>query len=148
MKNRIVTQPAESQLAAADEEKRRRRGGRPKLDAAEQRALRVGVPLNAAEFAAITERAKRHNMSSAHFLRHLGLNRRLPRPIPAINFESHRELGELTHVLRDTVRFAQSRCEVFDWQSVERLLSAVQEVRRALLLGGENNGDYENNYGS
>ncbi len=71
------------------------RGGRPRLEDAERRDLRIGVPVNEEEDDAIGDKAKLAHMRKGAFLRHLGLGKQMHRPVPAINYRAYRQLGRL-----------------------------------------------------
>jgi hypothetical protein len=71
------------------------RGGRPRLEDAERRDLRIGVPVNEEERNIIDGKAKLAHMKNGFFLRHLGLGKQMHRPVPAINYRAYRQLGRL-----------------------------------------------------
>ena len=73
----------------------RAHGGRPKLEDADRRDRRIGVPVNQHEEDAIGEKAKLAHMRKGVFLRHLGLGKHIRRPVPTINYCAYRQLGRL-----------------------------------------------------
>ncbi|MGB7922328.1 MAG: hypothetical protein WCF57_03705 [Pyrinomonadaceae bacterium] len=116
------------------EPRRKRRGGRPELDEAQRRSKRIGVPVNREEEAAISSRAKIYHMTNAFFLRYLGLNRRLPRPIPSINYIAHRDLGRMAANLNQLIMLINSGRQVeISREFAQRLYDLLQSVRRSLL---------------
>jgi hypothetical protein len=119
------------------------RGGRPKADENELRAGRIGVSVNKEEEAVIAKKAAAHHMSKAFFLREAGLDHRMRRPIPAINFEAHRDLGRMAANLNQLVMIINSGKNVgLNAESVQRLYELLQSTRRALLKGDDD--DREN----
>ncbi len=118
------------------------RGGRPKLDETELRAGRIGVSVNEEEDSIIGDKAATYHMSKAFFLRQLGLGHKMRRPIPAINFAAHRELGKIGVNLNKLVMLINEGRQVgINAESLERVHELVQSTRRAL-LGGED-GDWK-----
>jgi hypothetical protein len=116
------------------EPRRKRRGGRPELDKAQRRSKRIGVPVNREEEMIISSRAKIYHMTNAFFLRYLGLNRRLPRPIPSINYTAHRDLGRIAANLNQLIMLINSGRQVgISREFAQQLYDLLQSMRRSLL---------------
>jgi hypothetical protein len=116
----------------------RRRSGRPQLDDNERRVHRIGVPANKREMKAITERAASHRMKPAVFLRHIGLGRKLPRPVPAINSRAYRRLGRMGAYLKQILsNMNLGEHGIITEELAEQMFEELRAVRRLLVLGGE-----------
>ena len=114
----------------------RGRGGRPRLEDVGRRGHRIGVPVNSEELILITGRAAKHHMKNAAFLRHVGLGRKLPRAIPAINFRAYRRLGRLgANVNQILMRMISGDRAGLTNGLAEQILDELRVVRRLLVLG-------------
>lgn len=124
------------------------RGGRPALEQSELRSIRIGVSVNPEEAKAIDEKAAVYHMRRAFFLRELGLGHRMRRPIPAINYRSHRMLGHMARTLNRLVILAEAgRLTGVRSEFARHIYDELQAVRRALLLG-EGEDDSEDQQGA
>lgn len=110
-------------------------GGRPRLKDADKRSHRIGVPLNSEELMIITERAAKHRMKNAAFLRHIGLGRKLPRPVPAINFRAYRRLGRMGAGINQLLRMSQEKRFALTSRLAQQILDELLGVRRLLITG-------------
>lgn len=73
-------------------------------------------------------------MTKTQFFRHLGLGCRLPQPIPAINYEAHRNLGRMAADLNQVVRLiCDGKCDGINPEFARQLYEEMQAVRRLLL---------------
>lgn len=123
------------------------RGGRPALDEVDRRSRRIGVSVNEEEESVIGNKAKTYHMSKAFFLREIGLGHRMRRPIPAINFEAHRDLGRMGVNLNQIIMLINSGKNVgINPEFAQRLYDLLQSTRRALLRGDDC--DWENQQGT
>jgi hypothetical protein len=117
---------------------RNARGGRPRLEDAERRDLRIGVPVNEYEDDAIDEKAKLAHMKKGAFLRHLGLGKHIHHPVPAINYRAYRQLGRLavdfSYALM-LLEAGQSIC--IDRQLVIKVLDEILHLGEQLIKGEE-----------
>ena len=113
----------------------RRRGGRPRLEDADRRGHRIGVPVNGEELALITGRAVRHHMKNAAFLRHVGLGRKLPRAVPAINFRAYRRLGRLSARVNQILCMNREDRACLTGELAQQILDELRVVRRLLVTG-------------
>jgi len=136
--------PGEKRKGQSKSRTKAGRGGRPKLDDAERRSRMIGVPVNDDEYEAIGGKAKVHHMTRAFFLRHIGLGYRMRRPIPAINYLAHRNLGRMAANLNRVIVLINLGKPVgINKEFAEQLYELVQSVRRNLLgvEGDDNKGD-------
>lgn len=114
----------------------RRRGGRPRLSAGDRRAGRISVPVNREEADAIERRGRAVHMKKGVFLRHLGLGKQLPPPVPAINYRAYRQLGRLAADFSYALTLIESGDSVgIDRQLAERILDALRHVEELLMKG-------------
>jgi hypothetical protein len=72
-----------------------RRAGRPRLGD-DQRTGRISVPVSREEVDVIERRGRAVHMKKSAFFRHLGLGKRIRRPVPAINYRAYRQLKRLS----------------------------------------------------
>lgn len=113
----------------------RGRGGRPRLEDADRRGHRIGVPVNGEELTLITERAARHHMKNAAFLRHVALGRKLPRAVPAINFRAYRRLGRLSASVSRILCMNREERACPAGGIAQQILDELRLVRRLLVTG-------------
>ena len=113
----------------------RGRGGRPRLEDADRRGHRIGVPVNDEELALIVERATKHHMNNAAFLRHVGLGRKLPRAVPAINFRAYRRLGRMGAGINQLLRMNREDRACLTGGLAQQILDELRVVRRLLVTG-------------
>src|SRR3982750_4912167 len=71
----------------------RHRGGRPRLEDNDRRMERISVPVSREESDTIERKGRAVHMKKGVFLRHLGLGKQLPRPVPSVNYRAYRQLG-------------------------------------------------------
>jgi hypothetical protein len=110
------------------------RGGRPRLGDEERRTVRINVPLNQEEKSVIIVKATTYRMSGAFFLRRLGLGHRMRRPLPAINIEAYRELGNMAVNLNQIVVLSsKGRESGITPEFAQQLYDLLQTTRRALM---------------
>ena len=113
------------------------RGGRPRLEEAERRDGRIGVPVNEHEGLVIEEKAKLAHFKKGAFLRHLGLGKQIHRPVPAINYRAYRQLGRLVADFSYALALVEAGRGIgIDRQLAERILDEIRRVQD-LLLNGE-----------
>lgn len=114
----------------------RRRGGRPRLDDADRRTERISVPVSREEAEVIESRGRTVHMKKGGFLRHLGLGKRIRRPVPAINYRAYRHLGRLAADFSYALLLVESGQSVgIDRQLAEGILDALRQVEELLLKG-------------
>jgi len=76
--------------------KKQNRNGRPKLAPESVRTKTIGVRVNPAELDELGKKAEVMGVLPAHYLRIVGLAKRLPPPpVPAVNREEYARLGRL-----------------------------------------------------
>lgn len=116
----------------------RRKGGRPRLDPASVRAVTIGVRVSPPELAALQAKAVHMGMTTAQWLRHAALDRRLPpAPVPAINREEYAELARLSANLNQLAWHANRGEPVsVDVHLLDRLSTEVRRLRLALIGAG------------
>jgi hypothetical protein len=77
-------------------------------------------------------------MCKSVFLRHLGLVRRLPKPVPAINFRAYRRLGRMGGCLNQLLARGNPELDGgLTREFAELLLEELQTLRRALVTSEE-----------
>jgi hypothetical protein len=119
-----------------DEPTGRARGGRPRLEAAERRDLRIGVPVNEHENFAIDEKAKFAHMKKGVFLRYLGLGKQIHHPVPAINYRAYRQLGRLAADFRYVLILIEAGNSIgIDRQLVTKVLDEIHHLGNQLMKG-------------
>lgn len=112
------------------------RGGRPRLDENARRSGRISVPVNRDEEETIERKAQAIHMKKGAFLRHLGMNRRTPRPVPAINFRAYRQLGRLSGNFNQLVLHINAGKSIgISHEFAARILDEIRETQRLLLKG-------------
>lgn len=112
------------------------RGGRPRLEDAERRDFRIGVPVNEHEDGAIDEKAKLAHMKKGAFLRHLGLGKHLHHPVPAINYRAYRQLGRLAADFSYALILIDAGRSVgIDRQLIMRILDEIRCTQDQLMKG-------------
>ncbi len=112
------------------------RGGRPRLEDAERRDGRIGVPVNEHEDDAISEKAKLVHMKRGTFLRHIGLGKHLHRPVPAINYRAYRQLGRLAADLSYALILIDANKNIgIDRQITVQLLDELRQTQELLMKG-------------
>jgi hypothetical protein len=112
------------------------RGGRPRLEDAERRDLRIGVPVNEEERNAIDGKAKLAHMRNGTFLRHLGLGKQMHRPVPAINYRAYQQLGRLAADFSYALLLIhEGRSIGIDRQLAERILDELRHLEDLLVKG-------------
>lgn len=113
-----------------------RRAGRPRLGDADRRTGRISVPVSLEEEAMIESRGRAVHMKKGAFLRHLGLGKRIRRPVPAINYRAYRQLGRLAADFSYALILVESGRSVgIDRQLAERILDALRHVEELLVKG-------------
>lgn len=114
------------------------RPGRPRIDPALRRELRVTVQVTATELEEIDRRATQLSLSRSTYLQRAALARPLPRPVPPINREQWVELARLAANLNQIAHAinAGTAPPVFEAASLRRLEELLIAVRAALLGGG------------
>lgn len=119
--------------------------GRPRLKDEARRTRQIGVSVNLEEEETIDARAGRYHLTSAAYLRRLGMGHRLPRPIPAINYEDHQSLAAMAGDLSVLSEGAKAGQVVgVSGEFLARVYDLLQRVRLALLTGGAD-GDHQVN---
>jgi hypothetical protein len=114
----------------------RHRGGRPRLDEGDRRSGRISVPVSQEESDVIERRGRTVHMKKGVFLRHLGLGKQLPRPVPAINYRAYRQLGRLAADFSYVLMLIDSDESVgIDRQLAERILDKLCHVEELLMKG-------------
>lgn len=114
----------------------RHRGGRPRLNEGDRRAGRISVPVNQEEADAIERRGRAVHMKKGVFLRHLGLSKQLPPPVPSINYRAYRQLGRLAADFSYALTLIESGQSVgIDRQLAERILDTLRHVEELLMKG-------------
>ncbi len=114
------------------------RVGRPRLEDFERRTGRIGVPVNKDEEVIIGDKAKLVHMKKGAFLRHLGLSKRIRRPVPAINYRAYRQLGRLAADFSHALMLVESGdSAVIDRQLAERILDEIRHVENLLMSGDQ-----------
>lgn len=114
------------------------RGGRPRLEDAERRDLRIGVPVNEEERNAIDGKAKLAHMRKGAFLRHLGLGKQMHRPVPAINYRAYRQLGRLAADFSYALILIDAGRSIgIDQQLVMQILGEIHRTQDPLMKGGQ-----------
>jgi hypothetical protein len=114
------------------------RGGRPKLEDSDRRGRRIGVPVSDREDNAIGARAKLAHMKKGVFLRHLGLGKNIPRPVPAINYRAYRQLGRLAADFSYALMLLDAgKSAGFDRQLVVQILAEIRSTQDQLMKGAE-----------
>jgi hypothetical protein len=112
------------------------RGGRPRLEDAERRDLRIGVPVNEHEDGAIDEKAKLAHMKKGAFLRHLGLGKHIHHPVPTINYRAYRQLGRLAADFRYALILIDAGNNIgIDRQLVTKVLDEIHRLGNQLMKG-------------
>lgn len=112
------------------------RGGRPALDDSERRDKRIGVPVNEEEDAVISAKAAQARRTKADFLRHVGLGRRIPRPVPGINYRAYRQLGRLAADFSYAIALLDDGYGVgIDRHLAERVIDEISRIGDLLLRG-------------
>lgn len=119
-----------------DASARNARGGRPRMEDAERRDLRIGVPVNEHEDGAIDGKAKLAHMKKGAFLRHLGLGKHIHHPVPAINYRAYRQLGRLAADFSYALMLAEAGKSVgIERQSVIKVLDEIHHLGNQLMKG-------------
>ena len=114
----------------------RRRGGRPRLSDSDRRAGRISVPVSREEADVIERRGRAVHMKKGVFLRHLGLGKRIRRPVPAINYRAYRQLGRLAADFSYALTLMESGQRVgIDRQLAVQILEALRHVDRSIRSG-------------
>lgn len=112
------------------------RGGRPKLEDADRRDRRIGVPVNQYEEDAIGDKAKLAHMRKGVFLRHLGLGKHIHRPVPTINYRAYRQLGRLAAKFSYALILLDSDKSIgIDRQLVSEVLDEIRHLENLLIKG-------------
>lgn len=112
------------------------RGGRPRLEVAERRDGRIGVPVNEHEDRAIDDKAKLAHFKKGAFLRHLGLGKQIHRPVPAINYRAYRQLGRLAAGFSYALTLVEEGKSVgIDRQLVTKILDEIHQLGNQLMKG-------------
>lgn len=112
------------------------RGGRPRLEDAERRDLRIGVPVNEEERNIIDGKAKLAHMRNGAFLRHLGLGKQMHRPVPAINYRAYRQLGRLAADFSYALMLVEGGKSVgIDPQLAMQILNEIRSTQHQLMKG-------------
>src|SRR5829696_200509 len=112
------------------------RGGRPRLEDAERRDLRIGVPVNEEERNAINGKAKLAHMRNGAFLRHLGLGKQMHRPVPAINYRAYRQLGRLAADFSYALTLIDAGTSIgIDRQLIMQILDELRCTQDQLMKG-------------
>jgi len=112
------------------------RRGRPKLEDADRRDRRIGVPVNQHEENAIGEKAKLAHMREGVFLRHLGLGKHIHRPVPAINYRAYRQLGRLAADFSYALILLDAGKSIgIDRQLVTKILDEIHHLENLLMKG-------------
>jgi hypothetical protein len=112
----------------------RRCGGRPRLGDDDRRTGRISVPVSREEADVIERRGRAVHMKKAVFLRHLGLSKRIHRPVPAINYRAYRQLGRLAADFSYVLTLMESGQRVgIDRQLAERILDTLRHVEESLV---------------
>jgi hypothetical protein len=112
------------------------RGGRPRMEDAERRDLRIGVPVNEHEDGAIDGKAKLAHMKKGAFLRHLGLGKHIHHPVPAINYRAYRQLGRLAADFSYALMLLESGNSIsIDQQLVIKVLDEIHHLGNQLMKG-------------
>lgn len=116
--------------------KKQNRNGRPKLAPESVRNKTIGVRVNPAELEALEEKAKIMGVLPAHYLRIVGLAKRLPPPpVPAVNREEYARLGRLSGNLNQLAQ-AVNRGEVTELNQplLFELKQEVSLLRLSLIM--------------
>lgn len=114
----------------------RRRGGRPRLEEGDRRTERISVPVNREEADEIERKGRAVHMRKGVFLRHLGLGKLIPRPIPAINYRAYRQLGRLAVDFSYALMLIEAGDDAgVDRQLAERILDTLRRVQELLMEG-------------
>jgi hypothetical protein len=112
------------------------RGGRPRLEDADRRDRRIGVPVNQHEEDAIDDKAKLAHMRKSVFLRHLGLGKHIHRPVPAINYRAYRQLGRLAANFSYALTLLDAGKRIgIDRQLVLEVLDEIRHLENLLMKG-------------
>jgi hypothetical protein len=112
----------------------RRSGGRPRLGDDHRRTGRISVPVSREEEDVIESRGRAVHMKKSVFLRHLGLGKRIRRPVPAINYRAYRQLGRLAADFHYVLTLMESGQRVgIDRQLAERILNTLRHVEELLV---------------
>lgn len=115
-------------------QKHRWRHGRPKLDEQTVRHCTLRLRVNAAELAAIQEKANEMNMPVGSWLRHAALARQLPaRPVPAINRDAYTALGKIGSNINQLARLAHQGKAPLATQPLEELEELLRKIKLSLL---------------
>lgn len=119
--------------------KKQNRNGRPKLAPESVRSKTIGVRVNPSEMAELEDKAKAMGVLPAHYLRIVGLAKRLPPPpVPAVNREEYAKLGRLAANLNQLTRQMNSHDSVdFDRVLMGEIKAELNALRLALILKKE-----------
>jgi hypothetical protein len=110
--------------------------GRPRLEDFERRTRRIGVPVNKEEDEIISDKSKLTHMKKGVFLRHLGLSKRIQRPVPAINYRAYRQLGRLAADFSYALILIEEGVSIgVDPKLVAQILEEIRRTQNQLMKG-------------
>lgn len=111
-------------------------GGRPRLKDFERRTKRIGVPVNEGEDKIISGKAKLTHMKKGVFLRHIGLSKRIQRPVPAINYRAYRQLGRLAADFSYALMLIEAGKSIgIDPKLAAQILEEIRQTQNQLMKG-------------